>query len=254
MREILSDLVAEQQALDQFLQRANDRQWKLPTPAAGWSILDQISHLAHVDSFAAEVIEGGQAVLDAAKVTDIDEWTARGIEMGKGKRHQEIVEWWRAGRASLVDALSRREPKDRIPWVMGPMSARAFATLRLMETWAHGLDIKDALVDYLKISEEEDDPYADTPRLRHVAWLAHRMLRFAFDAEGEEFPESGIRVELVGPKFSRWVYGPEDTDQVIKGHAGEFCRVAVNRLDAEDTGLKTEGEYAEIALHLLRAY
>ena len=254
MREILSDLVAEQQALDQFLQRANDRHWKLPTPAAGWSVLDQISHLAHVDSFAAEVIEGGQKVLDAAKVKDIDEWTARGVAMGKGKRHQEIVEWWRAGRASLVDRLSRREATDRLPGVMGALSARAFATLRLMETWAHGLDIKAALEDYLTISEEEDDPYADTPRLRHVAWLAHRMLRFAFDAAGEDFPETGIRVELVGPNFARWVYGPEDTDQVIKGHAGEFCRVAVQRLDAADTGLKTEGEYAETALRLLRAY
>ncbi|NNC75081.1 MAG: maleylpyruvate isomerase family mycothiol-dependent enzyme [Acidimicrobiia bacterium] len=254
MREILSDLVAEQQALDQFLQRANDRHWKLPTPAEGWSVLDQVSHLAHVDSFAAEVIEGGQAVLAAAKVTDIDEWTARGVAMGKGRRHQEIVEWWRAGRASLVDALSRREAKDRIPWVLGPMSARAFATLRLMETWAHGLDLKDALVDYLKIGEEEDDPYADTPRIRHVAWLAHRMLPFAFADAGEEFPESGIRVELVGPKFSRWVYGSEDTDQVIKGHAGEFCRVAVQRLEADETGLKTEGDSAETALGLLRAY
>lgn len=254
MREILSDLVAEQQSLDQFLQRANDRHWKLPSPAKGWSVLDQISHLAHVDTFAAAVIAGGEEVLAAENVTDIDEWTARGVERGRGKRHQEIVEWWRSGRASLVDALSRCDAKDRIPWVLGPMSARAFATLRLMETWAHGLDIKAALFDYLTIGEEEDDPYADTPRLRHVAWLAHRMLPYAFNEAGEEFPEAGIRVELVGPKFSRWVFGPEDTDQVIKGHAGEFCRVAVNRLDAEDSGLKTEGDSAALALELLRAY
>ncbi len=56
------------------------------------------------------------------------------------------------------------------------MSARAFATLRLMETWAHGLDIKDAMEGLLTYTEDEDDPTADTSRIRHVAWLAHRML------------------------------------------------------------------------------
>lgn len=256
MREILADLVAEQQGLDQFLQSIDYRKWPTATPAAGWTIHDQVSHLASTEELAFKALDEGAGAVAAvlAEHKTVDSFTEAGVARGREMRPGQVIEWWRHARADVVDALSRMTGKERLAWFAGDMSSKSFATVRLMETWAHGLDIKDALVDYLKISEEEDDPYADTPRLRHVAWLAHRMLRFAFDAEGEEFPESGIRVELVGPKFSRWVYGPEDTDQVIKGHAGEFCRVAVNRLDAEDTGLKTEGEYAEIALHLLRAY
>ena len=76
MREILSDLVAEEQHLDQFLQGLSDREWKKPTPAAGWTIQDQVSHLAHVEGLAAEVLEQGKKRIVAEDVIDIDEWTA----------------------------------------------------------------------------------------------------------------------------------------------------------------------------------
>jgi len=255
MREILSDLVAEQQALDQFLQGIHERDWKRPTPAPGWSILDTVSHLAATETFAAEVIARGRALVEEAAVTDIDEWTARGVRQGRGKRYQEIIEWWRNGRAAVVDALSRMDARDRIPWVVSEMSAKAFATVRLMETWAHGLDIKAAMVDKItEPAEGEDDPLADTARLRHVAWLAHRMLPYAFREAGEEYPDEGIRVELMGPRYARWVYGPEDAENVVKGLAGEWCRVAVRRLDLADTGLKAIGDAAETALRVVRAY
>ncbi len=50
------------------------------------------------------------------------------------------------------------------------------------------------------------------------------------------------------------MFGPRETDQVIRGNAGEFCRVAVHRLAAADTGLKAIGDDAEIALRIIRAY
>ena len=254
MREILSDLVAEQQALDQFLQRVHEREWKLPTSAPGWSILDTVSHLAFTETLAAEAITDGQSVIDDANITSIDDWTRRGVEIGRTKRYQAVIEWWRNGRASVVDALSRVDATDRIPWVVAPMSAKAFATVRLMETWAHGLDIKDAMEGRIVLDEEEDDPHDDTVRLRHVAWLSHRMLPYAFSEAGETWPEGGIRVELMGPKYTRWVYGPEDADNIIKGNAGEWCRVAVHRLDVTETALKAEGLEAETALRVVRTY
>ncbi len=254
MREILSDLVAEQQALDQFLQRINERQWKLPTSAPGWSIKDVVSHLAYAERFGAQVLSEGPSVIKKAKVTDIDSWTTLGIVEGREMRYQQVIEWWRNSRADVVDALSRMEGTERVAWIGGDMSARAFATLRLMETWAHGLDIKDAMEDLLTYDEEEEDPTLDTSRIRHVAWLAHRMLPYAFAEAGEDFPETGIRVELMGPRYARWVYGPEDAPDIIKGIASEWCRIAVQRMDHNATGLKTEGDKAETAITVVRTY
>ncbi|MGI9665564.1 MAG: maleylpyruvate isomerase family mycothiol-dependent enzyme [Acidimicrobiia bacterium] len=261
MREILSDLVAEQQHLDQFLQTLRDRQWPTKTPAAGWTIQDTVSHLAYTEGFAAEVLEEGQSRVDAENITDIDEWTKIGVEQGRGRRHQEIIEWWRFGRADVVDALSRMIATERVPWIYGDMSARSFATIRLMETWAHGLDIKAAILDRMtpieeppEDDEEFEDPLADTSRLRHISALGQRTLPFAFEQAGEEFPEQGIRVEVMGPLYAAWRFGPEDSDQVIKGMAGDWCRLVVQRTTADETGLKAVGEYAERALEIARAY
>jgi len=260
MREILSDLVAEEQHLDQFLQGLNDREWKRATPAAGWTIQDQVSHLAHVESLAAEVLEQGKKRIVAEKVTDIDEWTAVGVAIGRPQRHQEVIEWWRHGRADVVDALSRMSAAERVPWLYGDMSARSFATMRLMETWAHGLDIKMAILGRIlpipedELEEEEEDPLADTSRLRHIAAFGQKSLVFSYKQVDETYPKQGVRVEVMGPRYQAWRFGPEDTDQVIRGMAGDWCRVVVQRQDPDDTGLKAVGEHAERALEIARAY
>lgn len=264
MREILSDLVAEQQHLDQFLQSLRDRQWAIDTPADGWTIQDTVSHLAYVERFAAEVLENGQSRIKSEGVTDIDEWTEIGVKEGRGRRHQEIIEWWRFGRADVVNALSRMQSNDRVPWLFGEMSARSFASIRLMETWAHGLDVKEAILGRntplerrpVDLDEEEEwiDPIGDTPRLRHIADLGYRSLPFAFEQAGEEFPESGIRIEVMGPLYASWSFGPQDTDNVIKGMAGDWCRVIVQRQVAENTGLKAIGDAAQMALEIARVY
>ena len=253
MREILSDLVAEQQSLDQFLQRIHERDWKLPTPAKGWSIHDTVSHLASTETLGARVIAEGWSALDTVDVSDLDRWTAEGVKLGRRKRYQEVIEWWRNGRAAVVDALSHMEADDRIPWLHSTVSAKAFASIRLMETWAHGLDIRAAMHGRLPVADDEE-PETDSARLYHVAWLVHRTLPYAFAQAGETYPEQGIRIQLIGPKYSRWDFGPENTDIVVKGMAGEFCRVAVHRMKPTDTNLKAIGPDAETALRLLRAY
>lgn len=245
MREILADLVAEQQALDQSLQRAPDRDWKKQTSAPKWSVQDQIAHLASTEHFAARILLGDKtAKEELASFPDIDAFNAAGVESGRSKRPQEVIEWWRFGRADVVDALSKLTAKDRIDWLAGDMSVRTFATTRLMETWAHGLDILTAL----------DKEIIDTPRLRHVAWLGWATLPYAFEQSGEEYPEP-IRVELVGPGYARWVFGPEDAENIVRGQAGDWCRVAVRRMDAADAeNLVATGALAEKALQVAQAY
>ena len=254
MREILSDLVAEQQSLDQFLQRLHEREWKTPTNVNDWTVHDTVSHLAGTETLAADVIVRGQEALDEAAITDYDAWVASQVEHGRTLRYQAVIEWWRNGRASVVDALSRRRGNARIPWLITSMSPKAFATVRLMETWAHGLDIKAAMEHKHPLVDEEGEPIPDSPRIRHVAWLAQRMLPWTFEQAGEPYPDEGIRVELMGPKYARWVYGPDAAENVIKGLAPEFCRVAVRRLDPEETALKAVGEGAERALQIIRTF
>jgi uncharacterized protein (TIGR03084 family) len=111
-----------------------------------------------------------------------------------------------------------------------------------METWAHGLDI------YATLGLEVED----TSRIRHVCWLGWKTLPHAFKDAGEDYEP--VRVEVIGPGYAKWVYGPAETNQVIKGSAGDWARVAVRRAKPESTRLKYEGEYARKALQVAKAY
>lgn len=144
MREILADLVAEQQGLDQSLQRAPDRDWK--KRVEGFTVQETIAILAWEEQHAARALTGDKKVRkEVNSYEDLDAFVAAGAAKGKGKRPQEVIEWWRFARADVVDALSRMKADERVPWVDGKVSARTFATLRLAETWARGLAILEGL-------------------------------------------------------------------------------------------------------------
>ena len=52
MRALVVDLADESTDLDTMLTPLDEAQWRLATPAAGWSIADQVSHLAYFDETA----------------------------------------------------------------------------------------------------------------------------------------------------------------------------------------------------------
>ncbi len=62
--EVLDDLVAEQQSLDDIVSRLEPEQWQLPTPSPGWTVADQIGHLAYFDANAALAVVDPDAFQD----------------------------------------------------------------------------------------------------------------------------------------------------------------------------------------------
>jgi uncharacterized protein (TIGR03084 family) len=242
VREILSDLVAEQQFLDQSLQRIPIKLWDKVTPAKPWTVRDTIAHLADFAELAADALTGGNRVKEYQNASDLDALRQRAIEKGRSMRPQDVIEWWRAGRAKVVEPLSHMSADDRVEWIAGSMSAKTFATFRLMETWAHGLDIYQTL----------DIEVEDTPRIRHVCWLGWKTLPYAFKTAGLDY--SPVRVEVIGPGYAKWVYGPDDTEDLIKGPASDWARVVVRRLPPEKSRLKVTGEVAAKAIEVAQAY
>jgi len=242
MREILADLVAEQQGLDQSLQRAPDRDWRQRVATGGVTVQDTIAILAWGEQHAARLITGKLSIDDLlADFGDLTTFEKAGVAEGKGKRPQEVIEWWRFARADVVDALSRMKPGQKVRWLDGKISARTFATIRLTDTWSHGLRILSCL----------DKEIVDTARLRHIAWLGWATLPHAFDAAGEDFED--IRVELGGPNYARWVFGDEDADNVVRGPAGDWCRLVVGHTDVAGE-LSATGDLAELALEVAGIY
>jgi uncharacterized protein (TIGR03084 family) len=122
------------------------------------------------------------------------------------------------------------------------MGLASFISARLMETWAHGQDVVDAL----GIQREPTD------RLRHVAFLGVRARGFSYTANGLATPESDVRVELTGPSGDLWTWG-DGTDS-IRGTALDFCLVVTQRRHIADTDLEIRGPLAEGWMEIAQSF
>lgn len=245
MGEAVAMLGAEQAELEAVLRTLSADQWLLPTPAHGWDVRDQISHLADSEEFAHDTATGGPRQLnqEALSFPSPEAFTEAGCEKGRAMTPERVLEWWTTGAARTREALAAKDPKERVPWGLG-MSARSFVSARLMETWAHGLDVRAA------VGVEPNM----TPRLRDVAWLIVRALPYAFRVAQREQPPGTLLVEL-SFDGDTWSFGPGDADARITGDAGEFCRVGVQRMKLADAAtLKAEGPLAEASLEVARAF
>jgi uncharacterized protein (TIGR03084 family) len=244
--DVIDDLAAEQHEIDRLLADIDAAAWDAPSGADGWSVADVLLHLAQSEE-AVVLSTQGTSLADALPdalvgATSMDDMMARWVASERAPG-PEVFERWRRASTAAVAALLAADPDTRLPWAAAPLKPVALATTRLAEHWAHALDIAEGL----------GVPYADTDRLRHIAWLAHRTLPYAFTVAGQE--PHDVYCELMAPDGTNvWRYGDPDSDSRIEGSAGAFCRVGAQRLTPEASGLTTTGPYAEAALRVLRNY
>ena len=247
---LVDEYESEQAELADLLSSLAEADWSRPTPAAGWDVRDQVAHLAHTEELAHDTAAGGSRQFndEVARYPTGAAFTESGCEQGRAMSPAEVRAWWEAAAGRTRAALRALDPAARVPWGIG-MGARAFVTARLMEHWAHGLDIRAAV----------GAAALDTARLRHVAWIGVNALPYAMSlAAAEGPPGRTLRFELVPPPeagASPWEYGPADATDRVMGPAGEWCRLAVQRMSRADaTGLVADGPLAELALAHARAF
>jgi uncharacterized protein (TIGR03084 family) len=240
--DVISDLEAEQEQLEDVLSRLSPDDWRTPSAAAGWTVADVVLHLAQTEEAVPAAVDGRTDAIRWHELGDtVDAAMAALVEAQRADGAAILARWRSARRASLA-ALRSADPRRAVQWVATPLKPRTLATTRLAEHWAHALDITVPLgLDY-----------PDTARLRHIAWLGHATLPYALRLAGlEPFP---VRCELMAPDGSPWLLGDPDADAVISGPAGDFCRVGAQRMAVTDANLQASGPNAANALSLLRNY
>lgn len=243
---LVAELAAEQAVVADAVRGIDPDDWFRPTPAPFWDVRDTVAHLADTDEMAIDtLVDGprslGRCIAVAASAEDV---TYQGVLRGRRRSGAEVLAWWEQTARAERELLAAADPDVRVPWGLG-MRPASFVKARLMETWAHGLDVLAALgVDS-----------CDTARLRHVAWLATRALAYAFAVAGREPPSGPLRVELTGPDGEHWAFGPAGATDRVTGPAGEYCRLFVQRLSLPDARqLRATGDGAIAALEVARAY
>lgn len=243
---LLDDLVAEAASLRRLVAPLKETDWGRQTPAAGWTIRHQIAHLAYFDESAAlAATDPERFTLDATALADLGAgFPDAATDEQAGRPGAELLAWWDRAHAELVRTFRRVEPRARLPWYGPGMSAMSSATARLMETWAHGVDVADAL----------GAPLEESPRLRHVAHLGVATRSWSLTQHGLDPPSAPVRVELSGPGGESWVAGSEEAADAVRGSLLDFCLVVTQRRHVSQTALEVQGAAAATWMTVAQAY
>ena len=227
--DVLDDLAAEGDALEAMVADLDDAGWRTPTPAAGWDVATQVVHLAWTDEVAVAAATDKEAwdALVLQAIGDPEGYVDAEALAGAQAAPAEILGRWRAARPALQQALRDYPAGEKMPWFGPPMSPTSMATARFMETWAHALDVAEAL-------GQSPQP---TDRIRHVAHLGVRTRNFAFGVHGLEPPAEEFRIELTAPSGEVWEWGPADAAQSVRGSAHDFCLRVTQRRHRDDLDL-----------------
>ncbi len=247
--DLLTDLKAEGDQLWSLVSGLDEEGWARSTPAAGWTVATQVAHLAWTDETAATAARArlDKEAWDALVLAAIEDPTGYvdtcAHEVAR-LAPRALLARWGAARESLTQALREHPSGERMPWFGPPMSPASMATARFMETWAHALDVYEAL-------GHEQEP---TDRIRHVAHLGIRTRDFAFGVHELTAPGEEFRIDLVAPSGDVWSWGPEDARQTVTGSAYDFCRLVTQRVHRDDTDLVATGHDAERWLGIAQAF
>ncbi len=243
---LVDDLHEESAALDALVAPLSPEQWRTPTPAPGWTVAHQIGHLLWTDRVALLSITDEPAFLQlvaeaqSVMLTFVDD----AAEDIAATPPDELLAEWRTGRTALHAALRAVPDGRKLAWFGPPMSAPSMATARLMETWAHGLDVADALGAQI----------APSSRLKSIAHLGVRTRDFAFTVHGLTPPAEPFRVELNAPDGTLWAWGPEGAGQKVTGSAMDFCSLVTQRRPRTELDVVAEGPDAQKWLTIAQAF
>jgi uncharacterized protein (TIGR03084 family) len=243
---MVADLRAESDDLDSLVAPLAAERWAEPTPAPGWTIAHQIAHLLWTDrvSLLSVTDEAGFADALAQAMANPTGFVDAAAEELAATPPDELLADWRLTRGRLHDGLLTVPDGRKLPWFGPPMSAPSMATARLMETWAHGLDVADALGVQRRATE----------RLRSIAHLGVRTRDYAYSVHNLAPPAEPFLVELRGPGGDTWSWGPPDAAQRVTGSAEDFCFLVTQRRALSTLDITAVGEDAQRWLEIAQAF
>ncbi|MFD3657532.1 TIGR03084 family metal-binding protein [Streptomyces sp. 24-1644] len=246
LEDVLKHLATDIDELAQLVEKIDDDAWSTATPAPGWTIADQIAHLTfvfHLARTAAAAPEEFKAVTEAA-AGNFDGAVNAALKQFNSFPPQQLLARFRALGEASVEALAAVPAGQVVPWLVNPLPPVVLSCAGIMEVFAHGQDIADAL----------GVRRGPTERLRNIVDFAWLTRDFGYESHGLTPPPEPFRFELTAPSGELWTVGPEDATETISGPAHDFCLLVTRRRHRDDLALAASGQEADRWLDIAQAY
>jgi enediyne biosynthesis protein E11 len=245
-RDVISDLRADADELEALITGIDDASWRLPTPAPGWTVAQQVAHLAFIFRLAGTAASDAElfGAMAARAAEDFEGAVTAALADYAGDPPEVLRSRWRAECDTAIKALAAVPADQVVPWLVRPLPPVVLCCAGMMEMFAHGQDIADAL----------GATRSHTDRLWWVALFTTLTWDFGYQARGLTPPDAQFRFELTAPSGATWEFGPADAEQRITGPAADLCLLATRRRHRDDLALTATGPDADAWLDIAQAY
>ena len=244
--DVYLQLTAHGEEVDRLVADLDAAGWETPTPAPGWTVAHQIAHLSATFRMAETAVRTPDAFRQLLGTLGSD-FTAnvdRALSPYLAEPRDVLLKRWRAERSAIDEALAGTAPMHLVPWLVRPLPAAVLAAAGMMECFAHGQDIADAL----GVRRRHDDG------IRHLVDFVSRTWDFGYQSQGEPAPDVPPRFEVTAPSGELWTFGPEESAQRVTGPAVDLCLLATRRRHRDDLALTAVGAEADHWLDIAQAY
>ena len=173
-----------------------EAEWKTPTDCPGWSVQDQVSHLA-----GSETGILGDPDPDHTPSDEVLSHT----RSDQGKRNEVVVDFrrpwggaqvlsdFRAKTARRVESLRGRSDDDfaaEMQTPVGPAPMSEFISIRIMDAWVHEQDIRRALIR---------PGHYDSPAAAHALNRIIRAMPFVAARRAQAPDGTTVVLDISGP-------------------------------------------------------
>ncbi|SCL34359.1 TIGR03084 family protein [Micromonospora nigra] len=243
---VYTDLVAAGDEVDALVAGLDPEGWRTPTPAPGWTVAHQIAHLAATFRLAALSAANPEqfAAVMSRLGPDFNNNVDAALAEFLAEEPDVLFKRWQEERSRAERALAAHPVGEPVPWLVRPLPAGILAAAGMMELFAHGQDVADAL----------GVRRVHTDRVGHLVAFAVRTWDFGYLARGLDVPAAEFRFELTAPSGQRWEFGPADGEQRVTGPAVDLCLLVTRRRHRDDLALRAEGDLADRWLDIAQAY
>jgi uncharacterized protein (TIGR03083 family) len=148
-QELVDNMERVWQSIAGLCSPFTERDWKTPTDCPGWSVQDQLSHLA-----------GSESRLLGRPVPDHTPPEMSHVKNDTGRRNEVVVDWRRPRSGAEVLAEFQEETTERLKLLramtpeefaaqtetpIGPAPMRDLIRIRIFDAWVHEQDIRRAV-------------------------------------------------------------------------------------------------------------
>ena len=148
-QEIVDNQALVWRAIDELCSGFTEAQWKLPTDCPGWSVQDQLSHLASAESRFLERPEPDHAPSDLSHVkNDIGKRNEAMVDRRRSWPGAKVLEEFRGATEERLSYLRGLQPTDFEKEVMtpiGPGDVSEQLRIRVFDAWVHEQDMRRAV-------------------------------------------------------------------------------------------------------------